>query len=319
LALLSQHSHRWRQLSLKLDLSFLAFLEQLEIVGWHIWPDLDLFAAAPRLKSAKFDVADATSHIPHHLLPWEQLTRFSCTGLLISDLPRLLPLLARLPIGAQLELIIDGDEFEFPPDSSTVGWNPSFLQFTFNDEGPLSMVGQLVEYLTVPHVVALGFTAHLNSLPILWHQPRFEAFAARSKLRETLKELDFERLLVTDVELLQCLSELPLLQILRISDSPQRPADHILITDHLLHSLTLRPDTPALIPHLHTFRIVSLFQFDAQAYVEFVRSRVAPRRVFTANMAWFPDHKLEFPPDMSELISEGGVVSLFSEYGRQST
>ncbi|KAJ7218182.1 hypothetical protein C8J57DRAFT_1732271 [Mycena rebaudengoi] len=348
LDLLSQHSHRWRQISLQLDLSFLRYLspvrerlpllEKLKIDGWSKWPEnLDIFAVAPRLEAATLSLDGTSSLLLPNLLPWEQLMDVQFRRLAATDLPHVLLLLARLPRGAKLELDMDVYGTPFVGDLPTVVSKISSLRVMLDTANLTTVAGQIIQSLTLPHARELSFVSRSSSPPHLWHQGYFENFAARSLLKDRLKVLELKCLAITDVDLLQCVSELPLLQRLSLSDSPRQlystslpllqrlslsdsprqlyssSSDRILLTDNLFCQLTLRPNT-ALIPDLQSFSMISLFQFRAQAYLDFVRSRLVPGRApFAANIGWFPGCKPDSPPDLSELISEGAVTSLFFE------
>jgi hypothetical protein len=327
LELLSQHSHRWRQISLHLHPSFirclssvrgrLPLLEKIDIDGWDAWPtDFDIFSVVPRLKSATLSLNYCTSTpLPSNLLPWEQLMNFQIDGVTMENLPDICPLLACLPIGAELGLDMaeyDAVHLALAPVVSNI--------FSLRLKLSISAVGQIIQTLTLPYARELSFIS--SGSGHLWDQAHFRRFAARSSFKDSLKALELKCLTITDVELLQCLSELPLLQRLSLADRPKpshwESADHILLTDNLLHRLSLRPDTIPLIPDLQLFRIISRFRFSAQAYVDFIRSRLVPRSSndtpFAANMSWFPGQKVdymawcpwlhgEFPEDLSTVIS----------------
>ncbi|KAJ7289556.1 hypothetical protein C8J57DRAFT_1213890 [Mycena rebaudengoi] len=304
--LLSQHSHRWRRVSLALSLPFLTFLasargrfpllEELEINGWDRWPENpDIFAIAPRLTTLTLNIS--ARHIPPNLpLPWEQLMKIKCCHFVTAWLPNILPFLARLPIGAELQLQIGGYASPLVRDFPTAASNISSLRVMLSSANLGTAVGQIIQSLIAPRTRTV-----------------------RSSLKDTLEMLELKCLTIIDAELIQCLSELPLLQTLSLSDSLHTPAssDHILLTDDLFHGLALRPDIPPLIPDLQSFEILSLFHFSAQAYRDFVRSRIVPGTPrgspFVANMVWFPGRKPDPPPDLSEMIAEEAVSSLFVE------
>jgi hypothetical protein len=105
-------------------------------------------------------------------------------------------------------------------------------------------------------------------------------------------------MMITDVELLACLMDLPRLETLAIADVPSvdGSTDHIVVTDALLGELTRTAGTAHLIPHLHVFRFTSLFRFNQQALLDVVTSRVESGRTaagpFGLEVQWYP----ELPP-----------------------
>ncbi|KAJ7671265.1 hypothetical protein DFH06DRAFT_1293331 [Mycena polygramma] len=138
-------------------------------------------------------------------------------------------------------------------------------------------LGQILDSLTVPQLrrFRLTPTKHdAHELPA-WSSEHFLAFSQRSSLHTHLVSLQIGAH-ITDEELLQCLSGLPLLEELTIQ-SEVRSGD-VFVTDALLDSLTRKPDVPPLIPELRFFSLSSVLRFADTAFCNFVSSRMGPGR-----------------------------------------
>lgn len=135
-----------------------------------------------------------------------------------KDLPSMLPLLPRLPIGAELHLHVDACGTPFVGDLPTVASNIGTLRVML-DTIKLTAVGEIIQSLTLPYARELTLISSRYSPPQLWHHAHFQRFAARSSLKDRLDALELKGITNTDGELLQCLLELPLLQRLSLSDS----------------------------------------------------------------------------------------------------
>jgi hypothetical protein len=130
----------------------------------------------------------------------------------------MLPLLPRLPIGAELHLHVDACGTPFVGDLPTVASNIGTLRVML-DTIKLTAVGEIIQSLTLPYARELTLISSRYSPPQLWHHAHFQRFAARSSLKDRLDALELKGITNTDGELLQCLLELPLLQRLSLSDS----------------------------------------------------------------------------------------------------
>lgn len=104
----------------------------------------------------------------------------------------------------------------------------------------------------------------------------------RSAFGDTLRFLEISHVTITAGDLVRALSTLGSLERLVISDH-RRPSwslggDYILVSDVLLLRLTSTTDSAdsTLVPKLNHIACTSLFQFTADIYVDFVKSRIAP-------------------------------------------
>ncbi|KAJ7935761.1 hypothetical protein B0H13DRAFT_2261903 [Mycena leptocephala] len=108
----------------------------------------------------------------------------------------------------------------------------------------------------------------------MWHAEHFLKLAERSSFHSHLTRLEIT-VVMTDEALLGCLTVLPLLAELAISDgTPSR--EHIfsfLITDALLQGTQISDET-ALIPALEVLCLQSLLRFDDSVYLQLVVSRL---------------------------------------------
>ncbi|KAJ6598592.1 hypothetical protein B0H10DRAFT_734032 [Mycena sp. CBHHK59/15] len=140
-------------------------------------------------------------------------------------------------------------------------------------------LGQILASFTIPSARELYFDTLPSDRARFWPQVQFLAFASRSSCGATLKSLQLHHLIITDVDLLQCLSALPLLETLAVSDYPgteeafRDVSDHIVITDSLLRRLSWTSESTCLVPHLTTFSCTSLLRFDDRVLLDFVISR----------------------------------------------
>ncbi|KAJ6577890.1 hypothetical protein B0H19DRAFT_1229860 [Mycena capillaripes] len=136
---------------------------------------------------------------------------------------------------------------------------------------------QMFQSLTLPYLEELKLFPLNDTLPV-WHQDHFLAFSIRSSLHSHLICLEL-RVLITDEDLLRCLSGLPQLRELVIETECKTRPDHISTTDTLLQGLTWKPYGGSLVPELKIFSLTSLRRFTDNAFWDFVSSRaVAGRR-----------------------------------------
>ncbi|KAJ7431930.1 hypothetical protein B0H11DRAFT_2128151, partial [Mycena galericulata] len=144
------------------------------------------------------------------------------------------------------------------------------IKFTVpNDQHQTTAVlGAIIASLTLPRLQALELTGQSGESPLFWHHP-----------------------ILVDEELLECLSVLPLLKELVISDFEDE--NHVLITDYLLRGLVWSPDPACIIPQLTFLCISSLLQFSDDVFLDFVTSRlVSPRQdcvPFEIKACWLQD------------------------------
>jgi hypothetical protein len=150
------------------------------------------------------------------------------------------------------------------------------------------------------------------------------ALAHRSSFHAHLKSLGLEAALITVAELLETLSDLPLLQDLIISD--HRVLGHggeevTLVTNSLLERLTWTPDSTCLVPELSILSTNTLLKFDDTVLRDFVLSRLKPGRntegPFEVEVRWYPELNRNLDPEIitqfTELQSQGELLFFTSE------
>ncbi|KAJ7676682.1 hypothetical protein DFH06DRAFT_1121990 [Mycena polygramma] len=103
-------------------------------------------------------------------------------------------------------------------------------------------------------------------------------FPSHSSFARTLTKFSLHDMIITEDELVACLSEMCLLSELFIQDvtgDSHRP-DNILMFSSLLQHLVWRPEDSCL-PNLTTFAFASLFFFDDETFLHMVTSRLLAR------------------------------------------
>ncbi|KAJ7026858.1 hypothetical protein C8F04DRAFT_1123940 [Mycena alexandri] len=321
--LLVEHSRRWRNVSLWFDFQFrnlagakgnLPSLKALHIENTGDQSDLgeviDIFEVAPRL--TRVTLCGPLPSLP--IIPWQQLRFFEYitppprAGQEHTDLFGALSLMSRLSLDTDfsLDFEISGDS---PVDLHPIVSNVSSLSLTFFSVTSQSHVlGEVFKALTLPRLKRLEIPRRWSDPPPLWGQTHFLMFASRSSLQMNLTELEVH-IVITDEELLKCLSVLPNLTRLGISDCGG-PHQHILITDNLLRHLTWKPDSNCLIPHLHIVFFTSLFHFADDVFWDFLASRLVPGRklaqrseAFQVTVWWLAGRVREFSSDVLTRIT----------------
>ncbi|KAJ7511349.1 hypothetical protein B0H11DRAFT_2387080, partial [Mycena galericulata] len=168
--------------------------------------------------------------------------------------------LARLPVSSEVGTLI----LQLTPiNSSTHLQNP---------------VGHILDSLSLPSLEQ--FTLIPQDCSFLWHQAAFMSLASRSSFHSHLTGLTIG-VIITEDDLLQCLSVLPLLKDLRIRDFPRE--EHILITDTLLQGLAAKADHSTLVPSLTYLCLMSAFRFTDSVFLDFLTSRLVLGRVDVDN------------------------------------
>ncbi|KAJ7922023.1 hypothetical protein B0H13DRAFT_2413408 [Mycena leptocephala] len=155
-------------------------------------------------------------------------------------------------------------------------------------------VGQILESLTLPRLQSFAFQPRSDQGPLpMWHAEHFLKLAERSSFHSHLTRLEIT-VVMTDEALLGCLTVLPLLAELAISDgTPSR--EHIfsfLITGALLQGTQISDET-ALIPALEVLCLRSLLRFDDSVYLQLVVSRLKEDfdNPFETYLEWLPGHQ----------------------------
>jgi len=197
----------------------------------------------------------------HPKLPWGQLHTVSYTGLYPDDLAPVISQLSLCPQITRLAfhhlyvpqpspdvdaralpaLICDVHDltFGFYPDSHVDEESPTVVEF--------------LGCITLRCARALHLEADCTRYPAHWSHNAFLAFSERSSLHDTLRTLEISNLAISASQLLQCLSGLPRLEKLSVSDPTHWPytfsdtctidtePDMFLINDALLRGLTWTP------------------------------------------------------------------------------
>ncbi|KAJ7165459.1 hypothetical protein C8R43DRAFT_210992 [Mycena crocata] len=289
LQLLVQHSARWRDVFININpdsYCFLAsarnklpLLEVLDIVEPGDGSvDLDIFRCAPRLTEVTFD--GPSSCVPQ--LPWDQLWYFGYRSAVWQpDLFPQLSLLCKLSPRTKFCCAVETNMIGLARDIPSILSNiPAIsLPYTGNEfpEHAKELLGVIFTALTLPRLLALELHRPVLEPAPPWHHTHFITFAARSSLHAHLVELEIHAI-ITDDELVQCLTVLPLVKTLTISDRGG-PSDHVVFTDHLLQRLTYTAEVQkCLIPNLHYFNVTTRFQFTPDVYLDFLASRLVPGR-----------------------------------------
>ncbi|KAJ7099228.1 hypothetical protein B0H15DRAFT_819629 [Mycena belliarum] len=284
---LAQHSWRWRNVYLWIDLESLKclsnakgnlpLLDYLCITGvGQPGTAADVFATAPRLKSVIFE--GEVIHMPH--FPWEQLEHFRyITDGLQSGLHAPLALMTRMhhDRAPKFTLSVHVEDIdisiEVPPLVADVHhFSLELLGMQSRFLAP-QLLGIIFKALTLPRLHVITIDRDWESPAPVWDNTHFLPFAARSSLHDNLAELEvhFE---MSDAELLECLAVLPMLTSLIISDCGGTE-HHAVVTDNLLRRLT-RTDDPNtyLVPRLNFFSVTSILTYTDDVYWSFLASRV---------------------------------------------
>ncbi|KAF7364477.1 F-box domain-containing protein [Mycena sanguinolenta] len=139
-------------------------------------------------------------------------------------------------------------------------------------------VTDMLANLTLPCLENLTFRSDYSS-PLPWPHADFLALSSRSSFHTHLLSLNISDFAIAAAELAECLSALPSLQWLEISDDHRDGVEPI-ITNSLLSSLALQSDlSETLLPHLrHIVFRRSRLQFDDNVFLSFLLSRVSHRQ-----------------------------------------
>ncbi|KAJ7739269.1 hypothetical protein DFH07DRAFT_983792 [Mycena maculata] len=247
--------------------------------------EIDLFEAAPRLNEVAFYGPPAEIQN----LPWGQLQKFQYS----ADTGR------RPHDGlALIQNLAPGTSFTF--DVSQTSSQPTFVH---------SIKTSRRARPSIAHSAVLATLRFMHS-PLerdtpVWHQPSFMDLASRSSFQNHLTVLKIS-IRISEDELLECLTVLPLLEELYITD----PADggYNLITDTLLGSLEWEPEQAPLVPRLLYLCSTSFLRFTESAFLDFVTSRIAWRSdeetKFCVALLPCPGSNRELGPDAIARLSE---------------
>ncbi|KAF7338757.1 hypothetical protein MSAN_02198100 [Mycena sanguinolenta] len=306
LELFAQHSHRWKKAMISIGESGQAVAQGLTLV--ENFPLLEtLHIAALPDECDRFESAPALTDItlehpipPNPKLPWRQLRSFTYAGLRrVTDVTKVKSQLSLCPQITTLwfhNVFLESPRpYTTPPpplpaivsDSHTLGISifPDVEACHGESHGFIALLGCIT--LRRAHTLVLQAE---HDEPFLWSQSAFLAFSARSALHTTLRALEISDVMICAEQLLECLSGLPSLESLSISDPCPTSYNYIdgygynsalamfPVNDTLLRGLTWTPGSHPLVPQLHSFACKTFMQFEESNYLDFVRSRVAPER-----------------------------------------
>ncbi|KAJ6554496.1 hypothetical protein B0H19DRAFT_1029674 [Mycena capillaripes] len=304
LEMLAQHSRRWRTADIYLNAASVEFfsnakgnvplLERLEIGGFTR-PGYPIFETAPKLMHVT--LASLLGELPK--LPWSQLRRvvYECAYSRrdIRHVLEIMPLLSRTCMLNVCNLHLSFSTADIPFVISNIPILHLSLDDASDCSAPHLVLGELLAALTLPCLKQLSLCSSAYG-PILWPRDHFPAFASRSSFRDTLTKLFLRHMIITEGELLECLSQTQALSELFIQDVPSESldeVDHVLITDSLFQHLIWVSDTSScLVPNLNHFIFASIFSFGDHPFLNFVTSRIDPGRTgqgpFTVQIFHYP-------------------------------
>ncbi|KAK7031874.1 hypothetical protein R3P38DRAFT_2926012 [Favolaschia claudopus] len=282
--LLSKHASRWRQFGLTLlakpDRHLrqalagvkgnLGQLSRLALQGNWRRMDSEIFKIAPHLTEILF--SGKLAKIP--ALPWPQVDLIVYQAHAADNPVNCFSILTSVTSKAssKLELNLEGMTSNVPwhPVSSNIGT----LSLRLSADDP-QLVGRVLDCLTLPALSSLNVSRRRGAQPPVWAPQQFAALASRSLFQAHLYSLSIH-VIITDMEVLQCLQLLPKLQMLRVDESRR----HTTITDALLQGLVCESDesTVPLVADLQCLELSSTFAFTSSVYIELIRSRVRCRR-----------------------------------------
>ncbi|KAJ7234632.1 hypothetical protein B0H12DRAFT_1142621, partial [Mycena haematopus] len=299
LELLTRHSERWktadflfRSPSTLQHLSYakgrLPLLETLIVLAHEGPPrtkEVNPFETTPRLRSLVISGAILPSFANP---PLAQLDSVGYLDLGASDIAVALETMSRMAHGTAFRLglyVTDAWPPEYiglldlPPTSSNiVRLSIEILDVGFLDKQEIiQILSHTVATLTLPHLHELSFLSEqFPSTVMYWPQTAFLDLAARSSFDNHLHSLRLLHVAIADMELIACLLALPVLESLAISDHEipwPNTFDHHLVTDTLFSKLTLRPDSPPIVPRLRSLLCRTRLEFDDTVFLEFLLSR----------------------------------------------
>ncbi|KAJ7489101.1 hypothetical protein FB451DRAFT_682673 [Mycena latifolia] len=343
LELLGDHSKRWQTARFNCPASDLRYLsrvmgnlpqlEDLTLLCWGTPPlpvNIDMFEVAPRLRSLYIKSPNTVRGIwpafAAFPLPFfHPLHLVRCSELLLRPPPRQISSMYLMaPLSRTAHFILDllirtstpftvDESIHFQPVTSEI----SAFTIEVGGESSPSNVGptiaKIIGSLTLPALDKLSlFSTHSPALLVAWPHAEFLGLSIRSSFPTHLRALQLSHCIITEPELIECLSSLLSLEHLSISDHEVLPP----ITNSLLAQLTLTAATPSLVPQLRRFHCRSLLQFDDHVYLSFLLSRVQSGRSFDNHLSLLPNHHRKLDPivvaRLAELILRKELTFRFS-------
>ncbi|KAJ7861602.1 hypothetical protein B0H13DRAFT_2072704 [Mycena leptocephala] len=207
----------------------------------------DLFHVAPKLKRLVVSESLLRLARPH----LQQLQTLEYVGVTLPKVTSALSSMADLSPGTTcrlaLQLVWSGSQRRIPYLTPTLS-NVGTLSIEFPQPSCAPDVTDILTNLTLPCLENLTIRSDYFS-PLPWPHADFLAVASRSSFHTHLRSLNISDFSIGAAELAECLSALPSLQRLEISDDHRDGVEPI-IKNSLLSSLTRQPDLQALLPHL---------------------------------------------------------------------
>ncbi|KAJ7454560.1 hypothetical protein B0H11DRAFT_2287863 [Mycena galericulata] len=319
---------RWRAATFTLECTMLknlsaaaGNLERLETLTLHglneeleaLGDVMQYFSNAPKLRNVEFcGPVDVVAW-----LPLEQLASCTYSGVGPEDLVPLITQMARFSSTASLHVQLNFEDIatslplELPAVVSLV---EEFDIYSMQHEGPDSerVLAAIFEALTLPNLQRLSFrgmAADGNCLrPLQWPHIAALSLFARSASWDTLQSLSLLDVVLAQRELLHCLTQLPALTYLFISDHLPRDglltnAPHYLITDSLLAALsppTKSHTIPWLLPRLEILDLRTLGCFSVDFLLHLLIGRTEEGGFegrFECSLLWFPGHRISMNLD----------------------
>ncbi|KAJ7788665.1 hypothetical protein B0H14DRAFT_2947722 [Mycena olivaceomarginata] len=209
----------------------------------------------------------------------QQLQTLECIGVTLPKVTSALSSMAGLSSGTTcrlvLQLVWSGSQRRIPYLTPTLS-NVGTLSVEFPQPSCAPDVTDILANLTLPCLENLTFRSDYFS-PLPWPHADFLALSSRSSFHTHLQSLNISDFSIGAAELTECLSALPSVQRLEISDDHRDGVEPI-INNFLLSSLTQQPDLQAVLPHLrHLVFRRSRLQFDDNVFLSFLLSRVSRR------------------------------------------
>ncbi|KAJ7724979.1 hypothetical protein DFH07DRAFT_946264 [Mycena maculata] len=310
LAPLAQSSERWETVSFTGAVIYLRpissvqgrlpLLKSLELRSWGTERlALGAFAVAPRLTELRIGgFIEGLERLPLHQI--RRLTMVN-TWILNTEHPMtIIPHFTNLDT-LDLQFYNGTNRLPLPVhDFHSLSLPISSLEIGFHDEFLPTHDRQLLEDLFACFTLPLLGTFRLTSqtyptVPLAWPHAEFLSLSFRSAFHSHLRVLDLAHVILSPIELSQLLQSLQSLESLAISDPPPTSAFPAVVTDTLLHDLTLEPPV-RLVPHLWSIRLVTRLQFTDRILLDFVSSRLGARQ-FATTVHWFAGDGRKFEAD----------------------
>ncbi|KAJ6472204.1 hypothetical protein C8R47DRAFT_1296969 [Mycena vitilis] len=307
---LAMHSQRWWSLDCPISVidtfsSLKGNLPRLERLGIDLSsspssPALNILHPLPSLRYLSFPGPYRASDIAK--LPLEQLYMLTYTEIAHQEMDQVLYSLLRLREAAEfrMELVLwaalpEQLRVEYPHITADVSvFSIQILDHFEHDHSQL-MLGSIFANLTLPLLQIFEIEAEeYPRYPIAWPHSEFLSICRRSSFDMHLRRLELYDVVLTEVQLLECLSALPVLERLAISDHQPTAGgfdgDQLLITDALLAKLVRTPDGTSLAPRLLSLGFQTVMKFDDHALLALVVSRLAARDAngFRLELDWLP-------------------------------